>query len=284
MTSIPELSTQSQETWHEERVLILAKTYPVPSAKYRETSCIAGVNEQGQMRRIYPIPFRLLEGQSQFKKWQWIRARMRKAPADHRPESFKIEFDSIADAGGVIPTKSEWSERRAWYERHLVSDFTALEERRQASGETLGIIRPTRLLGLDITPEKETDWTPEEYEKLVQDCLFDSEEARGRLALQKIPFGFHFRYECDGPSGTTTHRHKIADWEVGQLYRNCVRLYGDGWEEKVRQKLEDDFAQKDLAFLMGTIHRFPGQWLIGGLIYPPFPTVKPAPLQASLFE
>jgi hypothetical protein len=55
-----------------ERVLILAKTYPSPSAHYVETSCVAGIMEHGSMRRLYPIPFRLIEDGQQFKKWQWI--------------------------------------------------------------------------------------------------------------------------------------------------------------------------------------------------------------------
>jgi hypothetical protein len=37
------------------------------------------------------------------------------------------------------------------------------------------------------------------------------------------------------------------------------------------KKLETDFARKDLLFLMGTIHRFPDQWLIVGIVYPPRP-------------
>ncbi|MBE0436951.1 MAG: hypothetical protein IBX56_14235, partial [Methylomicrobium sp.] len=54
-----------------EKILILAKTYPSPSAKHIETSCVAGINEQGQMRRLYPIPFRLIDDSRKFKKWQW---------------------------------------------------------------------------------------------------------------------------------------------------------------------------------------------------------------------
>ena len=41
-----------------ERILVLAKTYPSPSSKHVETSCVAGINEEGIMRRLYPIPFR----------------------------------------------------------------------------------------------------------------------------------------------------------------------------------------------------------------------------------
>lgn len=41
-----------------ERILILAKTYPSPSAQYVETSCVAGISESGAMRRLFPVPFR----------------------------------------------------------------------------------------------------------------------------------------------------------------------------------------------------------------------------------
>lgn len=58
-----------------ERILILAKTYPSPSAQYVETSCVAGISQDGSMRRLYPVPFRMIEEGQQFKKWQWIDVR-----------------------------------------------------------------------------------------------------------------------------------------------------------------------------------------------------------------
>lgn len=44
-----------------ERILILAKTYPSPSAQYMETSCVAGISQDGSMRRLFPVPFRMVE-------------------------------------------------------------------------------------------------------------------------------------------------------------------------------------------------------------------------------
>jgi hypothetical protein len=64
-------------------------------------------------------------------------------------------------------------------------------------------------------------------------------------------------------------QYLITDWEAGALYRNCVRNHGTLWEKYFRMKLEDEFAQKDLMLLMGTVHRFPDHWLVTGLIYPP---------------
>ena len=42
-------------------MLILCKTYPIPSAKYSELSCVAGIDSQGMMIRLFPVPFRLID-------------------------------------------------------------------------------------------------------------------------------------------------------------------------------------------------------------------------------
>jgi hypothetical protein len=55
-----------------EELLILTKTYPSPSATYRETTCVAAINNAGKLRRLFPVPYRLLEGDAQFKKWEWM--------------------------------------------------------------------------------------------------------------------------------------------------------------------------------------------------------------------
>lgn len=54
------------------RVLITVKTYPTLSEKYDELVCTAGFREDGSWIRIYPIPFRKLDYQNQYHKWQWI--------------------------------------------------------------------------------------------------------------------------------------------------------------------------------------------------------------------
>ena len=255
-----------------EDILILTKTYPSPSTKYRETTCVAAFNADGQLLRIFPVPFRLLEGDQHFSKWEWIRARLARATGDRRPESRRIDVDSIDKSGRSIGTDRGWAERRRWIEPHIVAGMAALDARRLNTGQTLGFIRPTQLVSLDITEVKEPDWTDEEWAKLQRDGLFDSDEVRGRPPLKKLPFDFHYNYECLGIAGIETNRHKLTDWEVGALFWNCWRSHGPAdWAVPFRQKLEMEFAAEDLLFLMGTVHRFPDQWLIVGLVYPPKP-------------
>ena len=267
-----------------EELLILAKTYPLPSEKHRETTCVAAVNRQGALRRIFPIPFRFLQGDAKFDKWEWIRVQALKATGDNRPESYRVDTDTLKLLGQKIDTGKDrrWTERRQWIEPHIVSNFTALEERRQTTEETLGILRPTRLLGLDITPvpKKDRDWSEEELRKLTQERLFDDTDVKARQMLKKVPFDFHYRYECASARGTEANRHLITDWESSMLYWNCVHSHGERWEQPFRAKLETEFAQKHMMFVMGTMHRFPSQWLIVGLIYPPKPS-PPTPEPAT---
>lgn len=103
-----------------------------------------------------------------------------------------------------------------------------------------------------------------------QPSLFEEQERASIKRLEKVPFDFHYIYDCLVDGEVKSHTHKIVDWEASQLYRNVHRKHGaHGWEVPFRHKLEAELPTKDLMLLMGTLHRFPGQWLIVSLIYPP---------------
>ncbi len=261
--------------YHEEILLIATKTYPAPSKKYRETTCIAAINSEGEMRRLFPIPFRLLDGAQQFSRWEWIKARITKSSNDNRPESYKVDVDSIVRLRKV-DTKHNWAERLQWIEPHLLQDFNQLEMQRQSSGKTLGFISP-KSFSLEIQKADSVDWTEEEKIKLLQDGLFDAPDVKARIPLRKVPYDFYYKYTFENLPNV--YRHKITDWEACALYMNCQRDYGNDWEKFFRQKLETGFSQKNkITFLMGTMHRFPDQWLIVGLLYPPKVEARMQPL------
>ena len=273
-----------QKKW-KARILILCKTYPSPSAKYAETSCVAGMDENGQLIRLFPVPFRLVSSDQQFKKWQWINALIEKS-TDRRPESHKIFVDTIEPCECVDP-RHEWRDRRYWLDKLPVfEDFGALESARQTQGVTLGLLRPQRVVELLISRASSDEWTDKELEKLQQmqqqASLFE-DDLPAVKRLQKIPFDFHYVYECMVDGTPAQYKHKIVDWEACQLYRNLVRSHGKtGWEKPFREKMFESLPSNDLMFLMGTIHRFPDQWLIVSLVYPPRRQPE-ATQQGSLF-
>jgi hypothetical protein len=258
-----------------QRVLILCKTYPSPSARYVETSCVAGISESGELMRLYPVPFRLIQDEQQFKKWQWVNARLFKSNTDNRPESYKVYVDTIECDRDVVSTKDNWRARRQWIEKLPIFDsFEAIEARRLQGGQSLALLRPTRIVELEIESADTPEWTQDEKDKLLQlqaqGNLFQKDDDAGQLRqLKKVPYDFYYRYEAASSSGPVVLRHKLVDWEVGALYWNCARLYGASWEEKFRQKLESDLAEKDLILMLGNMHRFQHQWLAVSLIYPP---------------
>jgi hypothetical protein len=78
------------------RVLITVKAYPNPSISYGETVCCAGIDlDSLSWIRLWPVPFRDLPYDQQFSKYDIIEVSCKKAPADKRPESHKIDPTSI---------------------------------------------------------------------------------------------------------------------------------------------------------------------------------------------
>ena len=232
------------------------------------------MDERGNLIRLFPVPFRLIDGSQQFKKWQWIKARVDRAPRDHRPESHKLFVDTVQIAGDPLSTSGGWKARRdALKKVGLFDDFGSLDAHRLSKKTTLGVVRPTAILGLDITRATNPDWTEDEKAKLLksqqQGGLFDDADAKALVTLRKLPFDFHYRYKCVVDQTSKVYRHKIVDWEVGAFYWKCFHRHGARWEQPFRQKMETALPSADLMFLMGTIHRFPDQWLIVSLIYPP---------------
>lgn len=239
------------------------------------------------MRRLYPVPFRMIEEGQQFRKWQWIDVRLEKASKDRRPESHKLFVDTIT-CEDVIDTRNEWFARWKWLDKIPAFDsFDALENGRLNDNLSIALLRPKRLLELEIAQARNQEWTAEEKDKLMreqmQGNLFSETEAKRQVrALRKVPFDFYYRYVCDTPGGEVEYRHKIVDWEAGALFWNCRHDHGADWEVPFRARLEGQIGGKNLMFLMGNQHRFQDQWLIISLVYPP--GQKPAEMeQGSLF-
>lgn len=247
------------------------------------------MTEDGRLIRLYPVPFRLISDDQQFRKWQWITTRLEKSRDDHRPESHRVFVDTIECDPECLPAgKTGWPRRTQMLAKLPVfSDFAAVEKARVENGSTLALLRPARITKLEIKKSDNPEWTEADKNKLIglqkQTELFDvAEENKQIRLLEKLPFDFYYHYECDVKGETFSYRHKLVDWEIGALYRKMKQDHGDNWETPFRHKLEKYLPSKDLMFLLGTIHRFPHQWLLISVIYPPKPLAE-NPNQAGLF-
>src|ERR1700761_5532499 len=89
-------------TPHSSRAVVLVKALPQPSKTYGETVCCAGVTLDGQWKRLFPVRFRHLQGDSSFSRWDWVDFGYRTPTRDKRSESCHVYEDSIA-VGRSLP-------------------------------------------------------------------------------------------------------------------------------------------------------------------------------------
>ena len=256
------------------------KTYPIPSAKYDELVCTAGVTESGDFVRLYPIRFRDLPYSQQYKKYQWIEVLAEKHTGrDTRKESFRPQEDSLKILGEPISTKSGWAERARYALSKTAPSMEALYDLQQADRTSLGVIRPKRFLDLEISPD-DAQWKPQFLDALRQQRLWDDRTST-REPPRKVPWKFHYRFECEDIRCKGNHRMMIEDWEAGALYWNCVDK-GSSPEEaavKVRAKFFDQMCatDRDTHLFVGTVLEH-GTWVVIGVFWPPKAEKAPATL------
>ena len=229
------------------KVLITVKTYPTLSVKYDELVCTAGFTEDGKWIRIYPVEYRKKDYNDQYKKYDWVEVDLVKNDSDFRPESFRprtaeTPFVKI----GELDTKGNWALRKEVVLNTIHTDLTKLIEEAQDKniGTSLAVFKPTKIVDF-VIEEVDREWDEKKLASLKQFNLFESTD-KGFEVVKKLPYKFSYTFEdINGRQSTLM----IEDWEIGQLFWNC--LYRSGSEEKacklVKKKYIDDFAEtKDL--------------------------------------
>lgn len=259
-----------------EKILILCKTYPNPSKTYRETVCVAGITSKGQLIRLYPIPFRYLAADKAFKKWQWIEADISKTQTDYRPESHKIKDISTIEVVGQIESNGDWRDRMEQLkDLKVYQNIDEIKTESEQSYLSLALLKPVRIVDLEISKESQTSWSQEEldamngYSQQMTLGLEDELAALKSKILERIPYKFHYVYKVMKNGVLSDEKTIIKDWEIAQLYRNCVKSHPNDWQDKVKQKYLREFAEKDVTFLIGNTSSVPRNWMIISVIYPP---------------
>ena len=260
--------------WERKKILITVKTYPVPARTGVEVSCTAGVTEDGKWIRLFPIPFRLMESDRQFKKYQWIEVDVAKS-SDPRPESYRINIESLRILPDTLPTTSAWQARKDVVyplKAHCLCCLQRAQD--EAVHSTLGLFRPHKIKRFVIEKDR-CKWTEAELAKLQQMSMFEG--ARPEL-LQKIPYRFSYEMSCD-ESDCRGHRLSCTDWELSEAYRKWRRQYASEWRDKLTEKFDDDMIQRlDTHFFVGTMRGYPRSWIVVGLFYPPKVVAPQLPL------
>lgn len=122
---------------------------------------------------------------------------------------------------------------------------------------------------------EDRDWKPVWTQIRQQLDLFaEGAQTEAKAMIPKLPYKFSYRFEdANGKMSTLM----IEDWEIGQLFWNCLRrAIGDETValEKVREKYEQTFlAKHDVHLFLGTTQKFhamraPNPFMIIGVFYP----------------
>ncbi len=254
------------ERWANKRILITARTYPVLAKKAIEVSCTAGITDDGRWIRLFPIPYRFLDQDKRFKKYQYIEANVAKAESDPRPESYNIDIDSIKILSQPISTNDKWKARKDISFSLKTRSLCFLQAERDRNKEpTLGFFKPKTITRFKIEPTSSV-WTEEELARLRQYTLYGNVP---KTQLEKLPLVFSYELKCDEPD-CHTHTLMCTDWEMGVAYRKWRNEYGTKWEQKFRDRFETEMILgKDTHFFVGTLRNHPDAWIIIGLFYPP---------------
>lgn len=244
------------------KVLITVKTYPTFSATYGELVCTAGFLEDGAWIRLYPIPFRKLQQDEQYRKYQWIELDIVKNDKDFRPESYRpATVDTPISLLDRVDTKNNWFIRKQLVLNKVHTDMKALiaNAHDRDTCTSLAVFKPTVIKDFIIKKVKR-DYDKRKLDQLQalndQQNLFDMDDLKFEMA-EKLPYKFSYVFEDENSLSSTM---MIEDWEIGQLYRNTLAA-AEGNEaiaiEKVKEKYYDDFAKtKDLHLFLGTTKSF----------------------------
>lgn len=254
------------------KVLITVKTYPIPSSKYDELVCTAGVTETGDFIRLYPVNFRDLPWSQQYRKYQWLEVDAAKhVGRDSRKESYRPTCETIHLLGEPISSKNNWAERSKYALAKASQSMEELVARQVEDKTSLGIFRPKEVLDLVVKPD-DPEWKPGFRNALLQQRLWENRKA-SKEPPRKLPFKFQYKFMCDDHRCNGCHQMMIEDWELGALYWRCIDRGATESEAcaKVKEKFLDQLcdAARDTHFYVGTVLAHPKSWVVIGVYWPP---------------
>jgi hypothetical protein len=242
------------------QLMVNCKTYPAVSSKYVETVCTGGVTAEGEFVRLYPVPFRFLDSEEQYKRWDVIRVRAYRDTKDRRPESWHLEPGTVIDRIESITTdKRRWE----WMRKTIHESAEAMKTR----GLTNGCVE-IEPIELYWKPDPK-EWTTTQMNTILQGDLFASEEQMQSLA-DRVPWQFRLKYR-EKNTGRTDDG-KVLAWSYYQGFRRArLNLNTDETAlETIADRVRGSIfnPEKTVFAILGTHSRF-GHWMISSLYHVP---------------
>ena len=257
------------------KVLILVKAAPVLTRELEETMCVAGVRiDQGEPRwvRLHPVPFRDLDDDSRFAKYQAVTVDVFRPRSDRRPESWSPLHGSIVPEE-LMGTDNVWAQRRQVIdglgEATMCDLIVANCSGSGAGTPSLAVVRPIAPPKLKITPRSEDqlrEWRRRADAAGTKLSLFDDPNTR-KPDFEVVPWRFQYEFHCLAP-GCAGHTQTIVDWEALALWRRVRRQ--SNWQGQMQRRFEEDLWRgRDTVLFVGNQEQYPISFLVLGVFWPP---------------
>ena len=247
--------------WETKRITVITKAYPEESSRHGTVACTAGITNDGEWIRLYPVDMRYFVGANKISKFDVIEVECAKDNDKlSRKESHKIRPDSlqIVDRSLTSP-KVDWTRRNKLLFPLMSDSVESLEHQYTADKTSLGMVKPNVIDFLKTDALKI-------YE---QDRWAFTVNLKGEKVpvVTKIPHLFKYRFT----SGNREHTMQCEDWELLESYRSWGATYENPeilWEKLKYRYFAWMQQKRDLYFIMGTHSQYP-TWFIIGIYYPP---------------
>jgi len=251
--------------WEKKKIFIIVKAYPEKSKKYGSSICMAGITEDNEWIRIYPIQFNyFVHKLRNLGKFVWIEASVEKNVSEklRRKESFKVEQKSIriVDTSLAKASPEVWRERKKIILPMLNSSMKELKDAWENDRTSLGLLKP-KLQKFRF--RKPIDEIIIERQKLFQTTL----DRKKIYVADKIEHFISYKFKCKNPK-CKGHDITCEDWELFESIRTWKYPNSRIKQEKLEEKYFEWMKERDLYFFMGMYSLMPS-WLIIGLFYPP---------------
>ena len=253
--------------WQTRRFLITVKATPNPSTKYGETVCVGGIAlDSGQWTRLYPVPFRDLAEDKKFKKYTVVEASVGKASEDRRPESHKINVDSIKKVG-YLDTKNGWARRKEIVLPTTSQSFCEILRQQETSDLSMAAFRPAEVA---FSWEKASVRDGDRRDACYAQLSFINPMRR---ALEPVPYNFRYQFRCAGELDCPGHDLPIIDWELSAAWYHWHKRDQnvDSLLAKIKHNWLDVVCspERDTLFFVGNTKRFRDVFMVGGVFFPP---------------
>ena len=241
----------------EETITVLIKAAPEFGRVHGNVVCVAGIDDHGRWRRLYPIPYRDLSVDQRFSRWGRISYRWRTNPRDERPESRRVDPRSLELVGEV----KDRQERSAIINRGLVDSL--IQEKLE--GRSLALMRPEmpRFRILRKSDARVAEDQVRRNQLFSQDDMFVVKE----VSREVCPYEFRYHFKIEGRKAV----YRCIDWETEATFFKWRRSYGEQVAlDMMMDRWNTEIPDRGVVFAFGT-HRVKkyDTWLLSAVIQMP---------------